>query len=84
MKTVEPDENGHLKTEDTSYLKDPYNKAVLSADKNKLKQHLLRREQFQRSKSAENEINSMKEEINTLKDDVGEVKTLLQTIIDKL
>ena len=59
-----------LKTEDSSLLKDPYNKALLSSDSNKFKQHLIRRKQFDRHKTVENEINSMKEEINSLKDDV--------------
>ena len=82
--SIVDDDNRLLKTEDSSLLKDPYNKALLSSDKNQLKQHLLRQKQFESGKSMEIEINSMKEEINILKDDVGEVKTLLQKIIDKI
>ena len=84
MSINESNDKDLLKTEDSSLLKDPYNKALLSSDSNKFKQYLIRRKQFDRHKTVENEINSMKEEINTLKDDVGEVKTLLQKIIDKI
>jgi len=84
MRNDELDEDRLLKTENSSFVKDPTNNALLPSDLNKFKQHLIRRKQFERSKTAENEINSMKDEINILKNDMGEVKSLLQTIIDKL
>ena len=78
------DSNEILQTEDSSLVKDTYSKALLSTNKTELNQHLLRRSQFERSKVAESEINSIKEEVNVLKNDLGEVKILLQKIIDKL
>jgi hypothetical protein len=71
-------------TEDPALVKDSHTGALLSSDVNKLKQHRLKLRQFERSKSAENEINSMKAEINTLKTDIEEVKGLLHIIVSKL
>lgn len=79
-----PEDRELLQTEDSSLVKDTYTGALLSTDSNKLKQHKIRRQQFERSKVAENEINSMKTEINTLKTDIEEVKDLLHTIVSKL
>jgi hypothetical protein len=79
-----PEDREFLQTEDASLVKDTYTGALLSTDINKLKQHKIRRNQFARSKVAENEINSMKSDITNLKTDIEEVKELLHTIVSKL
>jgi hypothetical protein len=80
---TDPKDREYLKTEDPTLLKDTYTGALISSDISKLKQHKIRQRQFERSKVAENEINSMKEEIYDLKGNINQIKNLLQKLIDK-
>jgi hypothetical protein len=81
MSTKEP---GEYKTEDPSFVKDVFSNALLSVDESARSEYLVRRKTLQRSQTAESDINTMKQEIDHLKNDIGEIKGLLNQLINKI
>ena len=73
-----------FKTEDPKLVKDSYSNALLSVDASSRSEYLIRRKQMQKSQDAETDINTMKQEIDHLKDDIGEIKGMLNQLLNKI
>lgn len=71
-----------IKTEDPKLVKDSYSNALLSVDAASRSEYLIRRKQMQKSQDAETDINTMKQEIDHLKDDIGEIKGMLNQLLN--
>ena len=71
-----------VKTEDPKLVKDSYSNALLSVDASSRTEYLLRRKQRQKAQDAELDINTMKQEIDHLKSDIGEIKGMLNQLLN--
>jgi hypothetical protein len=73
-----------VKTEDPKLVKDSYSNALLSVDAPSRSEYLLRRKQIQKTQVVETDINTMKQEIDHLKNDIGEIKGMLNQLLNKI
>jgi HAMP domain-containing protein len=71
-----------VKTEDPKLVKDSYSNALLSVDTSSRTEHLLRRKQRQKAQDVEVDINTMKQEIDHLKSNIGEIKEMLNQLLN--
>ena len=71
-----------IKTEDPKLVKDSYSNALLSVDASSRSEYLIRRKQMQKTQVAETDINTMKQEIDHLKSDIGEIKGMLNQLLN--
>ena len=73
-----------FKTDEPFLVKDSSSNALLSTDVKAKQKYLASRKQFQKTRDAETNINTMKQEIENLKDDLNDMKGLLRQIVDKI
>lgn len=71
------------KTEIPNLIKDNYSKALLSTDIRGLRQHLLQKQNREKAKLQEGDLNSIKSEITDLRDELGEIKDILSQLLNK-
>jgi|NOAtaT_6_FD_contig_41_6132514_length_2484_multi_3_in_0_out_0_2 hypothetical protein len=80
--------NNLIKIQGYSNLrKDKTNKGIINVDHNAYQNYLMSKNLVKRNmlekEQAQQTISSMQEEINNIKDDIGDIKTMLQHLINK-
>lgn len=72
-----------VKVEGDLFVKNKKNGALLAVNKNLIAQNQARKKLGMKISGNDSEINNMKSKIEELSNDIGEIKSLLQNLIQK-